>query len=245
MIGLFLVVLIVLVALVLLGKVSIILLAHPGVLLGGGLIALAFLLLVALGLTHLSFNAHPQAATVLTPAPPPVVQVPQLPQPVQQFGGYSEVQTIANGPTWVKTSVSMWLILVIGFVVAIVGRRIFHPVGPRAPYRFWPVLLLIPVLFVFWFGSVRYQVHVQSNPSFDESIRRTTEEMTVRGQHVAQRAMEQAEQLQRNAQARMHKAELSIQEEIDQFDAPRIPISAEVPAFARMDAKSPGEAQLA
>src|SRR3954447_10837 len=218
-------------AALLLGKVTLVMFAHPGMLLIGAGLLVAFLLLAGLGVTLLTLQPHAQVATVpAVPAvPQPIVQVPQFPQNVQQISQYSGVQNVGV-TNWVKFSGAIWLIFVIGCIVALVARRIFYPAAcPRGPHL-WPVLLLIPVLFLFWLGSARYQLQVKQNAGIDESVRRATAEMNVRQQQVAQHAREQVEKLQREAQSRLHVAQQSIQDEIDQFDAPRIPLTPNVPA---------------
>src|SRR4051812_1459000 len=226
MIGVGLLLLVFILAALLLGKVTLVMFAHPGMLLVGAGVLIAFLLLAALGVTFLSFQPHAQVATVpAVPAvPQPIVQVPQFPQTVEQISQYSGVQSVVGVANWVKFSGAIWLIFVIGCVVALVARRIFYPAACPGRPHLWPVLVLIPVLFLFWLGSTRYLVQVKQNPGFNESVRQATAQMNARQQQVAQHAREQVEKLQLEAQSRLHLAQQSIHDEMDQFDAPRIPL---------------------
>jgi hypothetical protein len=196
------------------------------VLLGG--LALLALLMLGTSLLWVTYRAQPivqQASRAIEPAVNTAGYAAH--QAVQFVDG---AQSVTTHTSWNFSLVPIWVILLGMFAAVMILRRIFSPAPACGHRRIWPALLAIPLLAFFFLGTVRYQVH-RSTDSRSADVAREAEIAMAKT-----KTRIDAQRAQIEAKAKRID-QMDIFELMDQFDAPRIPLSvlpqaAPIPPFA-------------
>src|SRR5262245_41068812 len=186
------------------------------VLLGG--LALLALIMLAGGLLLIPFRAQPivqQASRAIEPAVQTAGYAAH--QAVQFVDG---AQSVTTHTSWNFRIVPIWVILFGVFAVVMILRRVFSPAHACGHRRIWPALFAIPLLAFFFLGTVRYDVR-QSNEAQTAKVARQQAEIAM----SQTKARADAGRAKLDAKAKRID-QMDIFELMDQFDAPRIPLSA-------------------
>lgn len=157
-----------------------------------------------------------------------------------------------NGEMNVRwSSLMLSTLIVVGAIIALVASLARRPAQHHEPHagqgggRWWPALLLLPLVLFFLLGTVRVQTSRRhALEEADRSVRRAMEAAT----REQQRAARQAEAI--GARIAQHIEQADIHELMDEFDAPQIvlpsplptPLPATVPWIGRI--YLPGPVQL-
>ena len=148
------------------------------------------------------------------------------------------VPSIPSGELTWNIALMPMLFIVCGavFLIATAARRGFAHAAAGGHRMIWPALLAIPLLALFFLGSVRYHVSSSSN------VQQATEQVVQKREIVQQQLVANAPQAMMSqraaaidAELQKRIAEMDIHELMDQFDAPRIVLqvtSAPTPATA-------------
>jgi outer membrane biosynthesis protein TonB len=162
----------------------------------------------------IAFGILPVVA--LAPHRSVTVQLPSPAQVAQHVNGMAH--TVVQGPPNFNAYISVpnWTrILLIAFVLGLVVRRWMSPGAGHGLRRGWPAIAAILFIAVMFLGSVRsdYRVTQASNAAAEMAAR---QQITIanQGAHIASQVLQ-------------HLAQ-SDSQDIEQFDAPRIPIPPDI-----------------
>ncbi len=187
--------------------------------LGGGLVLAG---LIACGLlASIYFTAAHSSVTV------------QMPSATALAGGVSTVShTVLNGPPNFNAAVPIvgltWsrirILMVLGaFFLALIFRRVTSPHAGHGLRRAWPVVAAILFIALMFLGSARYEYKVSQTKSAAANVRQQSEEIAAKQRAINASRKHTAGQIRMQQQL----GQMDIRAEMDQFDAPRIPLSPE------------------
>lgn len=180
----------------------------------GGLAFVAFIV-ISWGICYLAMERHDvsvKSATVWAGGPMNDA-ARNAAQGLQEF----KVSVGTSPPSRVWPTSPLWVVILACVLAAVVFRRLSSP-GPAYRHRrIWPALLVIPLLAIFFFGSVRYKYSV--NQAQMNAARQQAEVMA--SQEQAKFAIRRAEL---EAKSQQLIAQADIHEQMDKFDGPRIPL---------------------
>lgn len=177
--------------------------------------ALLFLGLVATGLVFVGFPTHSTVSVQMAPMNQVAQQMIGMTHTVVQ--GQPIFNAYVSGPNWTRILI---LGLLIAFLIGLVARRGLSPAafhGLRRTWRVGAAILIIAVIFLFKLRSAYTVTHESATLVAPPEL---ATEMAAQQRAVVaiqQRAADEIRMQQQLAQS-------DIQKEIDQFDAPHIPI---------------------
>jgi hypothetical protein len=141
--------------------------------------------------------------------------------------------------SWQVSSFRVFIFIgLIALVLAIVAKRLLSPGASCGGRKIWPAFLLIPLVLVFFWGSAR----VRSSRSVNVPVPPIVAQQHAIAEHSraesrAKMERRRAELVVTNGQQELRlvngqpsAAQTSISDEIDQFDAPRIPLPPAPPS---------------
>jgi outer membrane biosynthesis protein TonB len=179
--------------------------------------ALLFLGLIALGILPAIALAPHRSVTLQMPSPTQVIgQVSGMTHTVVQ--GPPNFNAYVSGPNWSRILIFG---LLIAFLLGLAVRRGISPAAGRGLRRIGTaiaVILLIGFIFLFTFRA-QYE-----NSRATEAVQQATAEMVAR-----QQSMFANQRAHIESQVSPQLAQMDIHKEMDQFDAPHIPLSPEAP----------------
>ncbi len=141
-------------------------------------------------------------------------------QNFNQQHGFNEVAVNFSGVKW---SGVLGCIVLVGLLIAIVFRGLISPARGHGLRRAWPVVAVVVV--VMWIAAkTQYAVSYQRASAAAEASRQAALDMSARQQVLSEH---RGAVIASHSSGPQQIAQADIHEQMDKFDAPRIPLSPE------------------